>query len=86
MRYGAAALPALVVLAWWQAAEWAYPHLGCQAGSKGIANCIVGTTDLTPLVGIGLFWGKLLIWVAVPLSLWLLVRVHERAKNQHAEA
>ena len=86
LRYVAAALPAVATLGSWQLAEWAYEHFGCRTISKGLVPCFAGATDITALVGIGLFWGKLLSWVAVPLSLWLLVRAYERASIQRAEA
>ena len=86
MRYVGAVVPAVATVGAWQWAEWASVHFGCRAVSKGLAPCFAGTVEITGFIGTGLFWGKLLSWVAVPLSLWLLVRVYERAPSPRAEA
>jgi hypothetical protein len=66
----------------WLLAEWAYTHFGCQAVSKGLAPCFAHGVEITWFVGFGLFWCRLLAWVAVPLSLWLLVRAFEQQRSE----
>ncbi|MCE4539443.1 hypothetical protein LXT12_19520 [Pelomonas sp. P7] len=78
LRYVLAGLPAIVTFGGWQLAVWAYEHFGCSGNLKALAPCFAGGVNLLPLLGIGLFWCQLLLWVAVPISLWLMLWVYSR--------
>lgn len=82
LRYFLAASPALVTFGGWQLALWAYEHFGCQGSLKYLKPCFVGSINLLPWLGIGLFWCQLLLWVLGPVSAGLLLSVaakHYRA-------
>ena len=67
------ALPAAYTWAGWKFGVVAYDFFGCQGGMKNIPACFAGGTDFTPLVGHGFFLMIPCIFVATPISLWLLL-------------
>ncbi|MDC7698291.1 hypothetical protein [Vogesella indigofera] len=72
-RYLLSALPVAYTWAGWKLGVVAYDFFGCQGGMKNIHACLTGGTDLTPLVGYSFFLMIPCIFVATPLSLWLLL-------------
>ena len=72
-RYLLSVLPAAYTLTGWKLGVIAYDFFGCQGGSKNIHACLAGGTDFTPLVEHGLFLMIPCIFIATPLSLWLLL-------------
>jgi len=47
-------------------------HVNCSGKLKNLSPCHIGSVDLLPFLGFGLFWGQLLVWVAAPVSIGLL--------------
>jgi hypothetical protein len=82
-KYLLALLPATVTLGGWQFAVWAYEHFGCTGHLKNLQPCYVGPINILPALGIGLFWCQLLAWIAVPITLWLLIEVGARHIGSH---
>lgn len=72
-RYLLAALPAAYTGLGWQVAALSYEWMGCQGNMKGLYACTLGGADVTPLVGYGFFLTIPFFFVALPLSLWLLL-------------
>jgi hypothetical protein len=72
-RYLLAALPAAYTGLGWQVAALSYEWVGCQGNMKGLYACTLGGADVTPLVGYGFFLTIPFFFVALPLSLWLLL-------------
>lgn len=72
-RYLLSALPVAYTWAGWKLGGVAYDFFGCQGGMKNIHACFTGGTDFTTLVEHGFFLMILCIFVATPLSLWLLL-------------
>ena len=81
LRYALAWLPAVITVGGWQLARWAYEYFACQGSLKSLAPCIVGSVNITPLLGFGLFWLQLLAWVCVPLSVWLTIVAYAKHTN-----
>lgn len=52
-----------------QAAEWAFLRYGCASHGKEIARCYAQGIEITPFLGLGLFWCRLLMPVAVIVAL-----------------
>ena len=71
-------MPAAVTLGGWQLAAWAYAYFSCQGNIKSLAPCFAGSFNITPLLGLGLFWLQLLAWVCVPLSVWLTLTAYAK--------
>lgn len=82
-NYIAALLPAIVTVAWWQWAEWAFDHYGCIDLGKSLQPCFASGVDITGWVGFGRFWCQLLSWACVPLSLYLLIEVRARQSGSY---
>ncbi|WP_020166803.1 hypothetical protein [Methylotenera versatilis] len=74
-KYLVALLPAIVIFGGWQSATWAYDYFGCQGNLKNLQPCFVGSVNILPFLGFGLFWCQLLMFVALPLSFWLVIKV-----------
>jgi hypothetical protein len=72
-RYCLATLPVAYTWAGWKTALVAYGFLGCQGGSKNLQGCLAADIDWTPLVGYGFFLMIPCLYIAAPLSLWLLL-------------
>lgn len=88
VKYLLALLPIIVTAGGWLLAILAFDHFGCAGNLKDMQPCYAGSFNLLPLLGIGLFWCQLLLWVAVPLSFWLLLKVYasrHRANGGAAE-
>ena len=72
-RYIVSTLPLAVIGGGVLLAEWAVDRFGCVALGKELLPCLVGASDISPLLGIGLFWFKLLLPVAWMISVpWLI--------------
>ena len=53
--------------------EWAVKTFNCSARGKDLLPCFAHGMDITPLLGIGLFWCKLLLPVAWFISVpWVV--------------
>lgn len=86
--YVLAALPATLCLLAWRGAVWAVEQLHCVVRGNELAGCMVLGVDVTGLLGIGLFWGSILVIPAVLLSVILLAAVpsvQQRATNSTIE-
>lgn len=82
LRYAAAFLPAVFTVGGWRWAVWAYEHFGCQGNLKSLEPCFAGSYNILPWLGFGLFWCQLLAWLAVPLSIGLLIVVGLQHKDE----
>jgi len=67
-EYVLALLPAILTVGGWQAAVWAYDYFGCAGDGSYLQPCLAGGVNITPALGIGLFWCQLLTWICVPIS------------------
>jgi len=74
-KYIVALLPAIITMVGWQSAIWAYAYFGCQGNLKHLQPCFAGSVNIVPFLGFGLFWCQLLMFVALPLSFWLVIKV-----------
>jgi hypothetical protein len=74
-KYLIALTPILVTVGGWQLAVHVFEGLGCQGDIKHLQPCLIGTIDLRPWFGIGLFWFPLASFVATPLSVGWLTKV-----------
>jgi hypothetical protein len=74
-KYLFALSPAIIPVGGWQLAIWAYSYFGCQGNLKNLQPCFAGTVNILPFLGFGLFWCQLAIYVALPLSFWLIINV-----------
>lgn len=74
-RYLLSALPGMLTLAAWQVTLWAYPYLHCKGNMKSLHACTLSESDITGMVGIGLFLCPLLSFVTVPASLGMMFSV-----------
>lgn len=72
-RYLLSIIPSAYTWAGWKLGVVAYDFFGCQGGMKNIHACLAGGTDFTSLVGHGFFLMIPCIFIATPLSLWLLL-------------
>lgn len=72
-RYLLSVFPGTYTWAGWKLGVIAYDFFGCQGGMKNIHACLAGGTDFTSLVGHGFFLMIPCIFIATPLSLWLLL-------------
>lgn len=72
-RYFLSALPVAYTWAGWKLGVIAYDFFGCKGGMKNIHACFAGGIDFTPLVEHGSFLMIPCVFVAAPLSLWLLL-------------
>lgn len=72
-RYFLSMLPATYTGAGWRMGVAAYDFLGCQGGMKYVHACLANGTDWTTLVEHGFFLMIPCLFVATPLSLWLLL-------------
>jgi hypothetical protein len=85
-KYLIALLPAILSVGGWQSAIWAYIYFDCQGNLKNLQPCFAGTVDIRPFIGFGSFWCYLLIFVALPLSFWFVVKVFAdqyKVPNEH---
>lgn len=73
IRYGLAALPAIYTGVGWQLGAIAASRLACLGGIKNLHACTVSGTDVTTLVEYGLFLMIPAIFLAMPLSAFLLL-------------
>lgn len=73
MRYFLSALPALYTWSGWQLAMLAHDYWGCQGGMKVHACKVIGSFDPTRLVDYLFFLMLPFMFIAAPLSLWLLL-------------
>lgn len=76
VKYALALLPTVVTGGGWLLAAWAFDYFGCTGSIKYMRPCFVGSFNLLPLLGIGLFWCQILLWLAAPLSFWLVLKVY----------
>jgi len=74
-QYLVALLPAVITVGGWQLAIWIYDYFGCQGHLKNLQPCFVGSVNILPFLGFGLFWCQLLMFIALPLSFWLVIKV-----------
>lgn len=69
-RYALSLLPLGLTWAIILLAEWAYAAFDCAARGKEFLRCYAYGFEITPLLGIGLFWCKLLLpvmwFISVP--------------------
>ncbi|WP_417775912.1 hypothetical protein [Stutzerimonas xanthomarina] len=72
-RYVLAALPAAYTLTGWQLGRLAMTRFNCLGGVKNLHDYSMSGTDITVLVGHGLFLMIPGIFVAAPLSTFLLL-------------
>jgi hypothetical protein len=78
-------MPVLLMFGGWQLAIWAYEYFGCQGNLKNLEPCFVGSFNLLPWLGIGLFWCHLLLWVFVPISTVLVLNIAwQQYREKHA--
>jgi len=80
-----ASLPAVLSFSGWKLAVWAYDYFACQGGVKNMQSCFAGGVDILPALGIGLFWCPILLWICLPVSAWLLIRVWAQHIAAHPE-
>ena len=82
--YLLALAPAGVCLIVWQGASWPVEHLNCVVRGKELSGCIFLGVDFTSTLGIGQFWGGLLMLPAALVSLVMLAavpRAREKSVN-----
>ena len=72
-RYCLATLPVAYTWVGWKTAAFAYGFLRCQGGMKNLHGCLAAGIDWTALVGYGFFLMVPCLYIAAPLSLWLLL-------------
>lgn len=72
-RYFLSTLPALYTGLGWQIASVGYNAVNCQGGVKNIHGCVLGGFDVTLVVGYGFFLMIPFCFLALPLSLWLVL-------------
>lgn len=71
-RYFFAAAPGAYAGIGWLLANLGYELLDCKGGLKDIHACMVSVHDLTFLIEHGFFLMLVFIFIAGPLSLWLI--------------
>jgi len=74
-KYIVALLPAIITVGWWQSAIWAYTYFGCQGNLKNLQPCFAGSINILPFLGFGLFWCYILMFITLPLSFWLVIKM-----------
>lgn len=58
----------------WQLGKHAFDFFNCQGGPKNLHSCMLGDVDLTHFAGFVSFFPMIaFFYVALPLSLWLLL-------------
>lgn len=72
-RYALSALPAACTWSGYKLAVLSLDWLHCKGGMKGAHDCFFSGVDVAPLVDRGLFLGIPFLFIAAPLSLWLLL-------------
>lgn len=83
-KYLLALLPVIIPSSCWLAATLAFDHFGCTGNLKYMQPCYAGSLNLLPFLGFGLFWCQLLLFVTVPWSFWLLLKVRSGRASGHA--
>jgi hypothetical protein len=74
-KYVAALLPAIITVGGWQSAIWAYAYFACKGNLKSLQPCFAGSINIVPFLEFGFFWCQLLMFFALPLSFWLVIKV-----------
>jgi len=77
-RYCLATVPVAYTWAGWKIAAVAYGFLGYEGGTKNLHGCLAAGIDWTSLVGYGFFLMIPCLYLAAPLSLWLLLSAGAR--------
>ncbi|WP_043798359.1 hypothetical protein [Azospira oryzae] len=77
-RYALAALPLLYTTGGWQLGLAGVNFFACQGHSKDLHDCWRWGLDFTPLVDHGLFLIIPGLYIALPLSCWLLLNTGAR--------
>lgn len=72
-RYCLATLPVAYTWAGWKIATLSYGFLRCEGGTKNLHGCLAGGIDWIAFVGYGFFLMIPCLYIAAPLSLWLLL-------------
>lgn len=85
LKYLVALLPAAICLGGWQGAIWAFDFFECEGDIKHMHPCLVGTVNLLPLLGIGLFWLPILSVITVPVSVWMLITTGVKHFESHKD-
>lgn len=86
LHYALALLPAAYTWGGWNLGIWAYEYFGCQGGTKSLANCTAHGSDMTWFVGYCIFLMIPSIFVAGPLTLWLLLRTGSKHIAERVKA
>jgi len=82
--YLMALAPPIFFFSWWQLANWAYQYFSCEGGLKNLQPCLVGAINIVPFLGIGLFWCRLALFAAVPLSVFFCAVIMSRQLGNNA--
>lgn len=73
VRYCLSIFPFGYTFIGWQIGALGYHYFACQGNPKEFYDCIGWGIDFTPLVGHGLFLMIPCVFLALPVSLWLLM-------------
>lgn len=74
-KYVLAILPVAITVLGWILARSAYTYFECTGSLKYMRPCDIGSFNLLPLLGLGLFWCPALLWITTPISFSLLIKV-----------
>ncbi|MBI4987633.1 MAG: hypothetical protein HZC23_02335 [Rhodocyclales bacterium] len=77
-RYFLSILPVAYTWLGWQFGSAGLDFFTCRGNFKGIHDCFLWGADFTPLVDHGLFLMIPCVFVALPMSLWLLLNTAAR--------
>lgn len=72
IRYFLSAVPVIYTGGGWLLAVVAEDYFDCLGGMKGIHNCWAGDSDVTLLIAQADLFMPAFIFLALPISLWLL--------------
>ena len=74
-KYAFAVTPPIIFFAFWNLGVFFYHHFGCQGNIKNLAPCSIGSFDLLPWLGFGMFWSPILFCLSLPISVLLLIDI-----------
>jgi hypothetical protein len=88
-RYIVSLLPLVLIGGFTLIAEWAFDAFGCEIRGKELPPCFVHGNNIAPLLGIGLFWCKLLLpvawFISVPSLIYIAIS-HLQILRKRADA
>lgn len=74
-KYTLAVIPPALFFALWKLGVFSYHYFSCQGNIKNLAPCSVGSIDLLPWLGVGMFWCPILFGLSLPISAFFLIDI-----------